>query len=868
MAGSGTTPAGPILPGALFAAAMAAVCLVGPLYAATPRIVGPIDETNRVELKGQVHRAVREAQDLGPVDRAEPAERIMLLLHGSADQEAGLEQFLREVQTPKHPNYHRWLTPKTFGERYGVAPTDLAALVTWLQSKGFRIDEAPVGGRSLLISGTIGQVNDAFATRLRRYRWHGESHVANAQNPSVPAALAPVIGGFASLNDFRRQAQSIRSLTRLRPATPRNGGKPQRYIVDSPVAGPQYTSGSGHYLGPGDFATIYDLNSVYAVGTTGSGRSIAVLGRSDVVSTDLADFRSFFGLAASSPRIIVNGTDPGLVAGDELESDLDLEWSGAVAPGVSVIFVTSKSTTFTDGVDLSAQYAVSNNTADVITLSYGSCESTSDVSGGTTEFNQLWQQAAAQGISVFVSSGDAGSAGCDIPTSKTATQGLAVNALCSSPYSTCVGGTEFTADDAAPATYWSSTNAVGSQTSAQSYIGESVWNESGSDLFASGGGASIYYAKPAWQLATGVPSDGRRDVPDVALNAAAGHDPYIVFTSDGEPSGTAVLVGGTSAAAPSMAGIAALVAAQQGGRVGSINPVLYGLSGLQATGGVGVFHLITSGSNSVPGQSGFSANTADPTYNQASGLGSIDAARLLAQWSRYAGTSSGLSPTAVVVPATRFVGSASVNLPSTTSWTATVGGGAGGWLAVTPTSGTGSAPLTYAASANTASSARSGTITVDGQSLTVTQAAGGGSTAQLKESASTIVFGSDPVDTASAGQQVLISDTGTVSVTLTGVGLTGASPADFTWSGSCSVGLVLSPGASCYVTLAFAPESAGAHSASLQISDSVGGSVIVALSGTGTAGTPTGDGPLPIWTYLLLAAILLAHVVRRRHELL
>ena len=196
--------------------------------------------------------------------------------------------------------------------------------------------------------------------------------------------------------------------------------------------------------------------------------------------------------------------------------------------------------------------------------------------------------------------------------------------MCSSPYSTCVGGSEFSADVSNPGSYWSTGNASGTRASALSYIPEAVWNQSGSvsggvDLWASGGGASIYFAKPAWQLAAGVPSDGRRDVPDVALSASSVHDGYVLFSSDGHPAGTVLIIGGTSAAAPSMAGIAVLVAQSQNGRVGNFNPVLYGLSGMQANGGAPVFNLITSGNNSVPGQTGFSASSSDPTYNQATG---------------------------------------------------------------------------------------------------------------------------------------------------------------------------------------------------------------------------------------------------------
>ena len=805
------------------------------------RITDRIDDSQRVELKGQVHRKVRESLDLGAADPALPAQRMLMVLAGSPSQEADLTGFLRNAQKRGSSDYHHWLTPDAFGRRFGVAPADLAVIGAWLQSKGFRLEDPTAGRRSIVFSGTIGQLNDAFATRMHQYQWRGERHLANSMNPTIPKALSTVVRGFASLHDFRLQPQWRRSRIHM-----------------------QANVGNGeHALVPGDFAIIYDLASTYAKGITGTGRTIAIIGRSDVQNADINNFRASFGLPAALPTVILAGADPGLVADDQTESDLDLEWSGGVAPSASLQFVTAKSTSTTDGIVLSAQYAVENNVADVITVSYSGCESSSDVSGGTTFFNQLWQQAAAQGTSVFVSSGDSGAAGCDLPSSASATQGRGVNALCSSPYATCVGGTEFVADVSAPSSYWSSANTPGTLASALQYIGEAAWNQSGtvsggSDLWSSGGGASIYYAKPAWQLSTGIPSDGVRDVPDVALNASSAHDPYLIYSSDGNSSSTLEAIGGTSASAPTMAAIAALVVQQQNARVGSFAPVLYGLSGLQANGGTAVFHTITSGNNSVPGQTGFTASTTDPIYNQVTGLGSVDGGLLVAHWGDFAGSNSGLYPTSVVVPATASVGSATLILPSSTAWSASVGGGSG-WLTVTPTSGTGSAPLTYGALANSTATSRSGTISIDGQVLTVTQAAASGANAQLSLSSSAVSFGTEMVG-VSAVQTVLVSNTGGANLSLGSISVTGAAQADYVETGTCSAGLLLAPGASCFLRVSFDPTTSGARSATLQI-----GSASVALSGTGEQPQIT-DGPLPLWAYALMAGlILLIGTVQQRN---
>ncbi|TSA49557.1 MAG: hypothetical protein D4R48_03165, partial [Nitrosomonadales bacterium] len=380
---------------------------------------------------------------------------------------------------------------------------------------------------------------------------------------------------------------------------------------------------------------IYNLKPLYSNGVDGSGRSIAILGRSNVVLSDIQKFRTTMNLPANTPQIIINGTDPGLVSGDQGESDLDLEWSGAVAPAAAIKFVISASTGSTDGIALSAQYAVSNNVAEVISLSYGQCES----SMGTTALNyfgNLWQQAAALGITVIVSSGDSGAADCDSASVTRATHGRAVNGLCTSPYSTCVGGTQF-ADTTNPSLYWSSSNNLIDLSSALSYIPEVVWNQSvangGTGLWASGGGASTYYAKPSWQTTPGVPNDGKRDVPDVSL-AAATHDGYLVYSSDNTTqTQTLYAFGGTSAAAPSFAGIMALVNQKTGYRQGNANVTLYGLASRQtSTGAPAYFHQITSGNNSVTGVTGFSASTSSPSYNQATGLGSVDGNVLVNHW--------------------------------------------------------------------------------------------------------------------------------------------------------------------------------------------------------------------------------------------
>ncbi|MGB6404312.1 MAG: S53 family peptidase [Candidatus Sulfotelmatobacter sp.] len=573
-----------------------------PFVQAKDRITSFIDDDQRVTLRGNVHPLAQAQYDAGAVAPDFPMEHMLLTLLPDSTQQDVLNQLIDAQNNPESPYYHQWLTPEQYGERFGVSDSDAAQVVAWLQGHGMEVEELTVGHRSIIFSGTAAQVQAAFHTAIHTYKIGDEVHHANVNDPEIPAALVEVVGGVVSLHDFHSEAM--------------------HGMVRKPA--PDFSSGGAYYLAPADFATIYDLNPLYQSSVNGNGQSVAIVARSNINIADARQFRTFFGLPANDPQIIVNGTDPGIwSANEETEADLDVEWSGAVAKSATIKFVVSKSTNSSDGVDLSAQYIVNHNLAPVMSTSFGLCEAALG-SSGDSFLNSLWQQAAAEGITVFVSSGDSGAAGCDSASASTATHGRAVNGLCSTPYSVCVGGTEFN-DLSNPTLYWSPSNSSGTQASALSYIPEVVWNASGPDygLWASGGGASIVYAKPSWQAGTGVPADGKRDVPDVALSSA-GHDGYLIYQN-----GELYVVGGTSAASPSFAGVMALVVENTSSRQGNANVAFYSLASKQRAGGAAVFHAITIGNNSVPGQAGFNATVG---YDQATGLGSIDAAVLVNHW--------------------------------------------------------------------------------------------------------------------------------------------------------------------------------------------------------------------------------------------
>ena len=530
-------------------------------------------------------------------------------------------------------------------------------------------------------------------------------------------------------------------------------------------------------MAPGDYATIYNAKPLYP-SITGSGTTIAVVGRTNINVADVLAFRSLLGLPANAPNIIVNGPNPGdLGGGEEAEAVLDTSWAGAIATGATVDLVVSQTTNTTDGADLSEAYIIDNNLGNVMTESFGSCEA-SFTSAQEAAISSLAQQAAAQGITYTVAAGDAGSAGCDnFDSEPFATGPLSVNGLGSTPYNIAVGGTQFN-ENGTPSLYWSATNSS-TGSSALSYIPEDVWNANCTgascgkgSILAGGGGASVFFSKPSWQNSVaGIPTDGARDVPDVSLTAA-GHDAYLLCL-DGSCSGSSpsfYAVYGTSAAAPSFASIVALINQKTGARQGQLAPELYYLAASESLSGCNgsntaalpaancIFRDVTIGANAVPGEANY--NTSSETYpattgfDLASGLGSVNIANLVNFWG---------------VPASVPVAS----LAPTSLTFAVQTDGTSSAAQVVTLSNTGKATLSIAGisisgtnASDFASSNKCGSSLADGAtcniSVTFTPGGFGARTAKL-----TVTDNSS--NTAGSTQSTLLSGTGDIPVTSSAV---------------------------------------------------------------------------------------------------
>ncbi|MBV8820569.1 MAG: S8/S53 family peptidase [Acidobacteriaceae bacterium] len=594
--------------------------LLGTLAAQPSRIRSHADVTTRALLQGHVHPLTRVATDQGRLDPATQIRAVTLVLRPSASQQADLEQLLASQQDARSPDYHHWLTPEQYADRFGVSASDVEQIKGWLEQQGLSVGNVARARNFVSFSGTAAQIETAFNTRLDSFDLNGEVHFANVSDPAVPAAFAPVISSIRGLNDFRPKARS-----RMMP---------------------KYTSSRGnHYLAPDDLALIYDIKPLYDSGIDGTGQSLVVVGQTALRMTDISQFRSYFNLPANTPQVtlVPNSFDPGIRRSDLSEADLDIEISGAVARNATILYV------YADNVMDALQYAIDQNMAPVLSMSYGSCEQ--ETSSSDAQTMRSWaQQANAQGMTWFAASGDSGGADCYGTGPGSQGIGLAVDLPAGIPEVTGVGGTEFAEGSG---TYWNAANGTNSS-SVVSYIPEVAWNDSAQDgsPSASGGGASIFFSKPSWQAGNGVPSDGKRDVPDVAWAASADHDGVLAYYN-----GSLSAFGGTSAGAPSFAGIATLLnhylvsnGLQASAGLGNINPGLYSM----AKNASGVFHDIVSGNNEVTvtcsgfhqrGSTCSSAGTygfsAAPGYDQVTGWGSVDVFNLITQWSNGSAIPSG-----------------------------------------------------------------------------------------------------------------------------------------------------------------------------------------------------------------------------------
>ncbi|HVW11041.1 MAG TPA: S53 family peptidase [Bryobacteraceae bacterium] len=674
---------------------------------------GRIDEARRVTLAGNTRPETVEGTDLGPVASDLALDHVLLQLRRSPEAENELTKLIDNLHDPTSPQFHQWLTAEEFGARFGTAQSDMDTVTAWLGSHGLQVNFVYPSQMVIDFSGNAGEIQETFHTSIHRYDVGGVSHIANAGDPEIPEALAPVVAGIVSLHDFR----------------PHHMARPHR----KPDADYSFTQNGQavQALVPADLATIYDFNPLFAKGVAGKGQTIVVIEDTELYrASDWTTFRTTFGLSQYTNGSLsqVQPAPSGgpacfapTVNSDDIEAILDVEWASAAAPDAAIESATCADTKTTPGIYLATQNVVNSSSAPaIVSMSYGLCEAYNGAAANA-QLNSIFQQAVTEGISIFVSAGDEDAASCDAGLAN-ATHGIGVSGYASSPYVVAVGGTDFGDVSAGTSsTYWGTTNTA-TYGSALSYIPEIPWNDScangllarwmgysttygsagfcGSAAARSGGylvvaggsggpsgcavgapstygvvsGTCQGYPKPSWQKGVeGIANDGVRDIPDVSMFASDGwawnHFAIICF-SDIRNGGAAckgspmnwVGIGGTSLAAPMMAGIQALINQTAGSAQGNPNPVYYSLAATTP----GVFHTVTQGDIDVNcggvvscygylgtptyGRAGrvygttyggvlsLSTSSLQPAYtagaswNFATGLGSVDVNALVGAW--------------------------------------------------------------------------------------------------------------------------------------------------------------------------------------------------------------------------------------------
>ncbi|MEW6732704.1 MAG: protease pro-enzyme activation domain-containing protein [Acidobacteriota bacterium] len=558
------------------------ISIVGAGFSAAK--VGSSCQQNSVAvLVGSAYTPVRHGRLMGQAKPDLLLENLNLIL--AINQHVALDELIKAQQQPSSPFYHHFLTPSEFAEQFSPPPEHYQALIEWLESEGLQVTHTWNNRLSIAFSGTAAQIETVFGTPINLYQYGEDIYYAAAVDPIIPARFAGLVEAITGLDNYAR----FKTIAQT--------GEPTNLVKSQAITGIERRARIGAITGlsPADFQLVYNVKPLLEAGFNGRGQQIAIVARSDFNIEDVRAFRDRFNLPVAEPEKIFVGANPGILSNDELiEVLLDTQWAGAVAAGAEIKVVIAERGR---DIDQSLTLAVNDNIAPIISVSFQLCERNLG-EANLRSLSNIYAQAAVQGQTIFVASGNFGADGCADGS------GAAINGLASNPNVTAVGGTRLDAK-------------FDSDAKATGYGGESVWND-GLGMGATGGGASLVFPKPTYQLGTSTLKDNKRNIPDVALLASPQNPGYLIVVQ-----GSVRLVGGTSVSAPCWAGLFAIVNQARNGRQGLANPEIYRLGANQIlAGGIAVYHDITSGNTTFNGVNG---NAATIGYDLATGWGSFDA---------------------------------------------------------------------------------------------------------------------------------------------------------------------------------------------------------------------------------------------------
>ena len=486
---------------------------------------------SRARMVGISHHtlpALAGARDLGRTSRARELDIAVAL---KAAGPSVLHDRIEQLYDPSSPLYHQFLTPGQFADEFGPSRGDYETVINYLADNGLKVTAVYPNRLVVEAQGNVALVERAFGVKINDYVRDNQTFFANDRDPQLPPAIASLVSSVKGMENYLEL---------------------QRHARPHPDQSHAASRPSG--FSPQQIATAYDFNTSYGQGINGAGQTVAIATAYGFSTNDVTRFWGNYGIAAPKySTVAIGGTSRHI----DVETTLDLEWSGAMASGATFLIYEAASP-FLSTFESVYNKIVADNEASVVTTSWGLCEQQMP-SAYLEADSAIFAEAALQGQTWFAASGDSGAYDCGNST-------LAVDYPASDPNVGATGGTSLVL---------TGSGAISSET---------AWTDGG-------GGVSVVFSQPSYQTGPGVPINGKRQTTDIAFDAnpSTGYPVYF--------NGSWAEYGGTSFGAPHWAAIFALANNAHGKRIGAAGPTLYGLANNRPVQTHPAFHDVLTGNN-------------------------------------------------------------------------------------------------------------------------------------------------------------------------------------------------------------------------------------------------------------------------------